>query len=333
MDLRDEEQVQSAIDKAVSQFGGIDVLINNASAISLTPTEQTDMKRYDLMHSINARGTFLASKLAIPHLKKSTNPHILNLSPPLEMHPMWFSPHVAYTMAKYGMSMCVLGMAGELKKQGIAVNALWPRTLIWTAAVNMLKGMENRDKSRKPSIIADAAYVVLSKDAKSNTGNFYIDEPLLREAGITDFDFYANKPGEQLILDFFLPQEYYKDIVEPSTKSTSDAGSVGGAQQVLQQIEKQITDTIKNEINAVLAFDVSGKKWFVDSHSSRPFKVLESEPEKVDVTLVTDEDTFVKMAKGQVVPTNAFMTGKLKIKGNLAVAMKVEKLFKKIKAV
>jgi citronellol/citronellal dehydrogenase len=203
-DVRHEEQVQAAVDKAVATFGGIDILVNNASAISLTGTTATDMKRYDLMHSINTRGTFLCSKLAIPHLKKAANPHILNLSPPLNMEARWFGPHVAYTMAKFGMSMCVLGMAEELKRDGIGVNALWPRTVIATAAVqNLLGGDATMKGSRKPEIMADAAYAVLTRAARECTGNFFIDDEVLRTAGVTDLDKYAATPGAPLIPDFF----------------------------------------------------------------------------------------------------------------------------------
>jgi citronellol/citronellal dehydrogenase len=203
-DIRFEEQVQAAIDQAVATFGGIDILVNNASAISLTATVSTDMKRYDLMHSVNTRGTFLCSKLAIPHLKKAQNPHILNLSPPLNMEARWFGPHVAYTMAKFGMSMCVLGMAEELKKDGIGVNALWPRTVIATAAVqNLLGGDATMNGSRKPEIVADAAHAVLTRASRECTGNFFIDEDVLRQAGVTDLDKYASRPGTPLIPDFF----------------------------------------------------------------------------------------------------------------------------------
>ncbi|MEE2961264.1 MAG: NAD(P)-dependent oxidoreductase [Myxococcota bacterium] len=207
VDIRSEELVESAVKKAVETFGAIDILINNASAISLTGTLATPMKRYDLMHSINTRGTFLCSQKCIPHLKKSENPHILNISPPLNMTPRWFGPHVAYTMAKYGMSMCVLGMSEELKVDGIGVNALWPRTAIATAAVkNLLGGDEMMNSSRKPEIMADAAVAVLEKEAKETTGNFFIDDDVLRGAGISDgeIDAYAVNPGSDLIPDFFL---------------------------------------------------------------------------------------------------------------------------------
>lgn len=205
VDIRFEEQVEQAIGKAVDTFGGIDILINNASAISLTDTLTTSMKRYDLMHQVNTRGTFLCSQKAIPHLKKADNPHILNISPPLNMSPRWFGPHVAYTMAKYGMSMCVLGMAEELRGDKIAVNALWPRTAIATAAVqNLLGGDEAIKRCRTVEIMADAAHAVLCSDSSTNSGQFLIDEEILREAGCTDFDRYAVEAGNELMPDFFL---------------------------------------------------------------------------------------------------------------------------------
>ncbi|MFX0060244.1 MAG: SDR family oxidoreductase [Candidatus Heimdallarchaeota archaeon] len=204
-DIRYEEQVQAAIDATINEFGQIDVLINDASAINLTPTLLTSMKRFDLMFSVNVRGTFLCSKLCIPYLKKSENPHILNLSPPLNMDPKWFAHHVAYTMSKYGMSMCVLGMAEEFRKDGIAVNALWPRTAIATAAVkNLLGGATSVKHSRQPEIVADAAYFILTKSSKECTGNFFIDDEVLIENGITDLGKYSVVPGAKLIPDFFL---------------------------------------------------------------------------------------------------------------------------------
>ena len=204
VDIRSEDMVQDAIDQTVAEFGGIDILINNASAINLTSTEATKMKRYDLMHSVNTRGTFLVSKLAIPHLKKAENPHVINLSPPLNMQPKWFGPHVAYTMAKYGMSMCVLGMAEEFKDEGIAFNALWPRTGIATAAIeNLLGGDEMMKKSRKPEIIADAAYIILNKNSRECTGNFFVDDEVLKNAGITELRSY--QVDESLELDELMP--------------------------------------------------------------------------------------------------------------------------------
>ena len=208
LDVRDEENVLKAVEETVSHFGGIDICVNNASAISLTKTPDTDMKRYDLMHQINGRGTYLVSKYCIPHLKKSLNPHILNLAPPLDMKAKWFGPHLAYTMAKFTMSMCVLGMAEELKADGIAVNGLWPRTAIATAAVkNVLGGEELMNISRKPEIMADAAYEIFIKDSKEFTGNFCIDDLVLHEAGVKDFTNYADVSFDNLAPDFFVPDD------------------------------------------------------------------------------------------------------------------------------
>ncbi|MBM4356652.1 MAG: NAD(P)-dependent oxidoreductase [Deltaproteobacteria bacterium] len=205
VDVREEAQVEAAIQKTVETFGGLDILVNNASAIHLTGTEHTPMKRYDLMHQINTRGTFLCSQKAIPHLRKSSNPHILNISPPLNMEARWFAPHVAYTMAKFGMSMCVLGMADELKGERIAVNALWPRTVIATAAVqNLLGGDTTIRASRKPEIMGDAAHAVLTTTSTELTGQFLIDEDFLRARGVADFDHYAMTPGAELLPDYFI---------------------------------------------------------------------------------------------------------------------------------
>jgi citronellol/citronellal dehydrogenase len=204
-DIRFEEQVQSVVDQAIEKFGGLDIVVNNASAIQLTGTLQTAMKRWDLMHQVNARGTFLVSKLALPHLLESEHAHILNISPPLNMEPRWFANHVAYTMAKFGMSMCVLGMAEEFRSKGVGVNALWPKTSIATAAVNNLLGGEEMMKSsRKPEIMADAAHVVLTGDPAETTGNFFIDEEVLADAGVEDFDPYAVDPSRDLMPDFFI---------------------------------------------------------------------------------------------------------------------------------
>ena len=207
-DLRDENQIAAAIAQTAAEFGGIDILINNASAINLTPTEATPAKRFDLMFDVNVRGTFLTSQAAIPHLRASAeagrNPHILTLSPPLSMKAKWFQDHVAYTMAKYGMSMCVLGMSEEFRKTGIAVNALWPRTAIDTAALQMIPGIDTA-ACRTPEILADAAYVILNRVSKETTGNFFVDDEVLASVGITDLEGYSVVPGtKDFLLDFFL---------------------------------------------------------------------------------------------------------------------------------
>lgn len=204
VDIRYEDQVRSAVELTVKTFGGIDILINNASAISLTPTLATEMKRFDLMHSVNVRGTFLCSQACIPHLKQAANPHILTLSPPLSLESRWFKNHCAYTLAKYGMSMCVLGMAEEFKADGIGVNALWPRTVIATAALAMLQGLVKPENCRTPEIVAAAAYAILSRDSRSCTGNFFIDEEVLAAEGVTDFSRFSVQPGAPLATDLFL---------------------------------------------------------------------------------------------------------------------------------
>ena len=204
-DIRDEAAVEAAVAATVARFGGIDILVNNASAIQLTPTLETPIKRYDLMHQINARGTFLCSQKCLPHLLRAENPHLLNLSPPLTMESRWFSGHVAYTMAKYGMSMCVLGMADEFAGR-VGVNALWPRTAIATAAVrNLLGGDDVCNASRKPEIMSDAAWFILTRPAPTTGGNFFIDDEVLASEGITDLAHYSVVPGAELMPDFFLP--------------------------------------------------------------------------------------------------------------------------------
>lgn len=206
VDVRDEVNVNEALKKTADRFGGIDIVINNASAIQLLPTTQLDMKRFDLMHQINTRGTFVVSKFAIPFLEKSKNPHILMMSPPLDMQQKWFAPHTGYTMAKYGMSLVVLGLAGELKSKGIAVNALWPRTTIATAAVNNLLGGDAlMQRSRTPEILADAAIRIFEKPSREFSGNFLIDDSFLAGEGVTDFDKYRVNPSQSLQVDFFVP--------------------------------------------------------------------------------------------------------------------------------
>lgn len=218
VDVRDEQAVQEAVDKGVKTFGGIDIVVNNASAISLTDTEQTDIKRYDLMHNINTRGTYLVTKLCLPHLKQSKHAHVLNLSPPLNMKTQWFSNHVAYTMAKFGMSMCVLGHHEEFREYNIGVNALWPRTVIYTAAMNLIADESIKKFSRKPDIVADSAYAILIQNPRDCTGNFFIDEDVVRKCGVTDLGQYAYDVNniDNLRYDFFVDPEENSSRLETS---------------------------------------------------------------------------------------------------------------------
>jgi citronellol/citronellal dehydrogenase len=204
VDIRDEAQVRAAVDRAVEVFGGVDILVNNASAIFLAGTADTPMKRYDLMFDVNVRGTFLCTQALLPHLQGGTNPHVLNLAPPPSLDSRWFRDHVAYTISKYGMSLCVLGMAEEFRESGVAVNALWPRTLIATAALSMLEGGPAPENCRRPEIVADAAHAILCRSARTCTGNFFLDEEVLREVGVTDFHRYAVAPGRPLLPDLFV---------------------------------------------------------------------------------------------------------------------------------
>jgi citronellol/citronellal dehydrogenase len=206
VDVRDEASVARAIDEAAQRFGGIDILVNNASALSLTDTPSTDMKRYDLMQQINVRGTYLCTRTALPHLRHAPNPHVLNLAPPLDLDPKWFGPHVAYSIAKFGMSLCTLGQAREFKSLGVAVNSLWPVTTIDTAAVRNKLG-DMADSSRSPEIMADAAYAILTKRATEVTGNFFLDEQVLRDEGITDFSSYSKRPLAPLTADYFVSDQ------------------------------------------------------------------------------------------------------------------------------
>lgn len=336
VDVRDDNAIKKAVEEASVKFGNIDIVINNASAIQLTGTEETDMKRYDLMHNINTRGTFLVSKLCIPYLKKSSHAHILNLSPPLTMKPFWFKNHVAYTMAKYGMSMCVLGMHEEFRPFNIGVNALWPKTAIYTAAVAMLAGTESKEYSRKPEIMADAAYAILIQDPKACTGNFFIDEEILKKSGITNLDQYAFNPANKLIPDAFIDGNeiiFPEDISKMPAPSQDE--SKGEIYQLFKKIETLIsTDTVANT-QAIFAFNVTGDdagKWYLDLKSGKAGCGRGEPSAPADATLTMDSKHFFNMFKGQLKPTTAYMTGKLKIKGNLQQALKLEKLMSNLRS-
>lgn len=339
VDVRDEQQINSAVEKAVEKFGGIDILVNNASAISLTNTLETPTKRVDLMMSVNTRGTYLTSKACIPYLKKSKIAHILNLSPPLNLNPMWFKQHCAYTIAKYGMSMCVLGMAEEFRGE-IAVNALWPKTAIHTAAMDMLGGSGIESQCRKVEIIADAAYSIFRKP-KSFTGNFIIDENILKEEGIKNFDIYAVKPGQPLLPDFFLDEHPdvgikkmeshgpVPEIKEEKSRPQPKPQHSGPVEETFRIVKDSLSEEVVKATQAIYQFELSGEDggtWFLDL-KNKSGNVGYGEPsDRADVVMSMSTDDFVKMFSGKLKPTMAFMSGKLKIKGNMALAIKLEKL-------
>ncbi|XP_037068994.1 hydroxysteroid dehydrogenase-like protein 2 isoform X2 [Pollicipes pollicipes] len=348
VDVRDESAVQGAVQDVVRQFGGIDVVVNNASAISLTGTLETSMKKYDLMHNINTRGTYLVSKCCLPYLKKGQNPHILNISPPLNMNPRWFRDHVAYTMAKYGMSMCVLGMAQEFKADGIAVNALWPRTAIITAAMKMLGGQSVDVQCRKPEIMADAAYVMLTRDSRSYTGHFAIDDEVLRDVGVTDLAQYAVDPKATLLPDFFLDEALDDSVKDTFVqqggqlkfdggKEKAEAAAPAGDGKIAKlfgTIEGFLSEEIVQNTNAVYQFEVSGDdagQWFLDlkNGSGSCGRGPASSP---DATFKMSSDDFLKMFAGKLKPAAAFMTGKMKLSGDMGKAMKLDKLMGKLKS-
>ncbi|KAM8983914.1 hydroxysteroid dehydrogenase-like protein 2 [Ara ararauna] len=347
VNVREEQQIINAVEKAVKTFGGIDILVNNASAISLTGTLETETKKVNLMMDVNVRGTYLTSKTCLPHLRKSKNPHILNLSPPMNLNPMWFKNHCAYTISKYGMSMCVLGMAEEFRGE-VAVNALWPKTAIHTAAMDMLGGFGIEKQCRKTDIIADAAYCILTKP-KSFTGNFIIDETLLREEGVKDFDVYAIAPGHPLMPDFFLDletdmigrkQEGYggsQAVKEEKKLSEShQEGSESAAAKLLSPvaetfrvIQGAITEEYVRTTQGIFQFELSGDEggtWYIDLKTKGGNAGSGKPPLKADVVMSMSSTDFVKMFTGKLKPTLAFMTGKLRIKGNMALAIKLEKM-------
>ncbi|XP_036034909.1 hydroxysteroid dehydrogenase-like protein 2 isoform X2 [Onychomys torridus] len=368
----------------ISLETGIDILVNNASAISLTNTLDTPTKRVDLMMSVNTRGTYLTSKACIPFLRKSKVAHILNLSPPLNLNPLWFKQHCAYTIAKYGMSMCVLGMAEEFRGE-IAVNALWPKTAIHTAAMDMLGGSGIEIQCRKVDIIADAAYSIF-KRPKSFTGNFILDENILKEEGISNFDVYAIAPGHPLIPDFFLDE--HPDETMKKTESHDPVPQVkeekpqpqpppqlqpqpppqlqpqpqpppqlqpqpqpppqlqpqpqpppkphfGAVEETFRIVKESLSDEVVRATQAVYQFELSGEDggtWFLDL-KNKGGKVGHGEPaDRADVVMSMTTDNFVKMFSGKLKPTMAFMSGKLKIKGNIALAIKLEKLMTQMNA-
>uniref|UniRef100_A0A0N5ANP2 Hydroxysteroid dehydrogenase-like protein 2 n=1 Tax=Syphacia muris TaxID=451379 RepID=A0A0N5ANP2_9BILA len=397
MDIRSETDVENAVKKAVDHFGGIDVLINNASAISITGTLETSMKKFDLMHSINTRGTFMLSQKCIPYLKHSANPHILNLSPPLLMESKFFSHHVAYTMAKYGMSMCVLGMSEELKPYGIGVNALWPQTAIWTAAMESLGAA--KDICRKPSIVADAAYLILSRSGKRFTGNFVTDEEVLKQEGVENFEKYSYNSGSKLLPDFFLPGVEFDDFFSPesgiripssnssekldhnvehaqnSEKFAIDAGDVSDndygfdikdekMKSVFISVGDVLDERLVNRLNAVFQFkfrddlilDLFAKTFFEAKVRIRlfyaaiysnfflevetPFFFIDAKngsgriapgiSDEMDVAFEIDRPTFLSIFHGKLSPVKAFFNRDLRVRGDMAKALLLKDVVKKL---
>uniref|UniRef100_W5K7W1 Hydroxysteroid dehydrogenase-like protein 2 n=1 Tax=Astyanax mexicanus TaxID=7994 RepID=W5K7W1_ASTMX len=303
VDVREEKQISDAVESAVQKFGGIDILVNNASAIRLTGTLETPMKKVDLLLGINLRGTYLTSKLCIPHLLKSKNPHILNLSPPLNLNPIWFKNHTAHTMGKYGMSMCVLGMSEEFRGS-IAVNALWPRTAIQTAALDMLGGAGISNQCRKVDIVADAAYAILTKPVNF-TGQFVIDDELLAKEGVTDFEPYAVVPGNPLLPDLFLDRLFVSGTTPAfeSKNSSADAAFSGPIGETF--------NTMKGSLNAELVKTTQGREhpgvWYLDLKNGSGSMGSGEPPSKADVLMNLDSDTFIKMFKGSLKPTMKLM--------------------------
>ncbi|KAM9367527.1 hydroxysteroid dehydrogenase-like protein 2 [Phaethornis superciliosus] len=343
VNVREEQQIVNAVEKAVKTFGGIDILVNNASAISLSGTLETEMKKVNLMMDVNVRGTYLTSKTCLPHLRKSRNPHILNLSPPMNLNPVWFKNHCAYTISKYGMSMCVLGMAEEFRGE-VAVNALWPKTAIHTSAMDMLGGAGIEKQCRKTDIIADAAYCILTKP-KTFTGNFIIDEVLLREEGVKDFDVYAIAPGHPLMPDFFLDAETdmtamkhgaSQESKEEEKLSEGAAGAKGHADkaqgpvaETFRVIQGSLSEEFVKSTQGVFQFELSGDEggtWYIDLKTKGGDAGFGKPPTAADVVMSMSSADFVKMFRGKLKPTLAFMTGKLRIKGNMALAIKLEKM-------
>ncbi|XP_073519708.1 hydroxysteroid dehydrogenase-like protein 2 [Phyllobates terribilis] len=332
VDVRDENQISEAVEKAVKTFGGIDILVNNASAISLTNTVDTPMKKVDLMMGINTRGTYLTSKVCIPYLKRSKVAHILTLSPPLNLNPVWFKNHCAYTIAKYGMSMCVLGMSEEFKGE-IAVNALWPKTAIHTAAMDMLGGSGVEKQCRTTDIIADAAYSILTKP-KDYTGNFVIDEELLKSEGIKDFDAYAVSPGHPLLPDFFLDgvtsnMDQHGGSAAFKEGKPMASSPKGPVEETFTVIGKFINEETVKSVQGVYQFVLAGSEegtWYMDLKNDNGGVGKGEPPIKADVVMSMDSEDFVKMFTGKLKPTMAFMSGNLKIKGNMGLAMKLEAL-------
>ncbi|CAD5210097.1 unnamed protein product [Bursaphelenchus okinawaensis] len=333
-DIRSEESVHKAVEDTVKKFGGIDICINNASAISLTGTLATPMKRYDLMNQVNARGTYLLSRECIPYLKQAKNPHIMMMSPPLLMDKVWFSNHVAYTIAKYGMSMCVLGMHEELRPDGIAVNALWPQTAIWTSAMQMLSGGDNSAGSRKVDIVTDAAYALLSRNSREFTGNFVIDEQILKEEGVTNFDKYACVPGAPLTPDFFIPggEDDYDKVNQQKKKKPVSSKNL---QQGISKLQLLANANNVRETGCIFEFHIKSgfdrKIIHLDLKNGSGSVGEGPSQEKADIVFEADGHDLLDILDGKFSPSQAYMAKKLTIRGDVTVALKLEALLRNLK--
>ena len=347
VDLRIPSEVEAAVKAAVDKFGGIDIVVNNASALAIMPTLETDIKRFDLVNQINARGTWLTSRLTLPHLLKASNPHILMLSPPLDMDPKWFKAHCGYTMAKFGMSMVALGLSAEFKDQGVAVNALWPLTTISTTALNILGGDTLKSLSRTDEIMSDAAYAILTKPSRECTGNFFIDEDLLRTEGVTDFSKYNVTPGAQLAADFFVPAEHRERFVSPkyaqkyakiASSSTSNLLStfptagveplepIGQALQEHIQTKSRLrkpTSSFLVQYNIKESPRSAALVYTVDMSQAEPSVNRGKISHKADVVLTSSLDDLTAILAGRLDARDAFTSGRLIVRGNLNAAMAI----------
>ncbi|XP_068675913.1 hydroxysteroid dehydrogenase-like protein 2 [Montipora foliosa] len=318
VDIRDEEAVYKAVQEAVKKFGGIDILVNNASVINLTGTLETTMKKYDLMSNVNARGTYLCSKACLPYLKAASNPHILNITVPMNMKHEWFKDHIAYSVSKFGMTLCVLGMSQEFKNDGIAVNALWPKKGIATVAVEVMYDKEALKYCRKDSIMADAAYVMLTRDSRKRTGEFLYDEEVLTEEGIMDFTQYLVSP-------------------EAVMMGSESSGSPGVAvTEVFEAIKSCCSKEVVQIVNGVFEIHLSGKEpgvWYLDLKDNEGSVGSGSFPGgEVGCTLIMDSEDFVRMFQGHLNPLQLSMLDRLEIKGHKILAMHLQKLMGKVKS-
>ncbi|XP_050323978.1 hydroxysteroid dehydrogenase-like protein 2 [Bactrocera neohumeralis] len=346
VDIRDEEQVRAAVHDAVSRFGGIDIVVNNASAISFSSTAATKINHFDIMHQTNTRGAFIVSQECMPYLIRSEYSHILNIAPPLNLDPKWLSAHLGYTIAKYGMSMCVLGMSYELNAMSVAVNALWPRTSICTERIKALMGPEFLKRTRKVDIMADAAYAVLIREPKEFTGRFLVDDEVLTEAGVKDLDQYANDPtvADELMYESFvdIPKEkivpfinrdipVWKSILKerkPKVNTQKEERKISG---LFEKIGPLLSNELVQKTLAIYQFHIVGNEggvWYIDLKNGAGSCGKGVPEEEADATFAITSENFVEIFSGKMKPSTALLMGEMKISGDLSKALKLEKLTK-----